>query len=105
MAAAHQPGQRRQPHAAGVIPPQAATELTAQHLILMAQHQQLGILGQARPEQHRQQARQAPHQPVGERQQHPEMVPATPLIPQQNPSSQYESWFPSGTRSQIVIYS
>jgi hypothetical protein len=33
------------------------------------------------------------------------MVPATPLIPQQNPSSQYESWFPSGTRSQIVIYS
>jgi hypothetical protein len=26
------------------------------------------------------------------------MVPATPLIPQQNPSSRYETEFPSGTR-------
>ncbi len=29
-----------------MIPPQAATELTAQHLVLVAQHGQLGVLGQ-----------------------------------------------------------
>jgi hypothetical protein len=40
------------------------------------------ILGQVRPDQHGQQADQAPEQAVGERQQHPAMVPATPLIPQ-----------------------
>jgi hypothetical protein len=63
----------------------------------VAQHQQLGVLGQIRADQHRQQAEQAPQQPVDELQQHPEMVPATPLIPQQNPSSQHETGFPSGT--------
>jgi hypothetical protein len=31
-----------------MIPPQAAAELTAQHLVLVAQHQQLGIRGQVR---------------------------------------------------------
>jgi hypothetical protein len=40
-----------------MIPPQAATELAAQHLVLMAQHEQLGVLGQIRPGQHRQQAK------------------------------------------------
>ncbi len=85
-AAAHQPGQRGKPEPVGMVPPQAAAELTAQHLVLMAQHEQLGVLGQIRPDQHRQQAEQAPHQAVGERQQHPEMVPATPLIPQQTPA-------------------
>jgi hypothetical protein len=70
-----------------MVQPQPAGQLTAQHLVLMAQHQQFGVLGQIRPDQHRQQAEQAPHQAVGERQQHPGMVPAAPLIPQQNPSS------------------
>jgi hypothetical protein len=80
-----------------VIPPQPAAELTVQHLVFVAQHQQLGVLGQVRTGQHRQQAEQAPQQPVDERQQHPEMVPPTVLIPQQNPSSHHETEFPSGT--------
>ena len=66
-----------------MIPPQAATELTAQHLVLVAQHEQLGVLGQIRPDQDRQQAEQAPQQAVDERQQYLEMVPVTLLIPQQ----------------------
>jgi hypothetical protein len=57
----------------------------------------LGVLGQVRPDQHRHQAEQAPHQAVDDRQQHPEMVPATLLIPRQNPSSRDETEFPSGT--------
>src|SRR5205823_14628670 len=56
-------------------------------------------LGQVRADQHRQQAEQAPHQAVDER-QHPEMVPATLQIPQQNRSSLHETEFPSGTRSE-----
>jgi hypothetical protein len=64
------------------VPPQPAGQLTAQHLVLMAQHKQLGVLGQVSPDQYRQQAAQAPHQPIDDLQQHPEMVPATPLIPQ-----------------------
>jgi hypothetical protein len=98
LAAAYQPGQRRRPELVGMIPPQATAELTAQHLVLMAQHQQLDVLGQVRADQHRQQAEQAPHQAVGKRQQDPEMVPATLPIPQQNPSSHHETEFPSGTR-------
>jgi hypothetical protein len=35
---------------------QAAAELTAQHLVLVTQHKQLGVLGQIRPNQHSQQA-------------------------------------------------
>ena len=98
-ATVHQPGQRRKPEPVAVIPPQAAGQLTAQHLVLVAQHEQLGVLGQIRPDEHRQQAEQAPHQAVDERQNHPEMVPATLLIPQQNPNSHRETEFPSGTRS------
>jgi len=49
--------------------------------------------------EHRQQADQAPHQPVEQRQQHPEMSPATLPIPRQNPSSHHETEFPSGTPS------
>lgn len=89
----------RKPEPVGVIPPQTGAEMTAQHLVLMAQHEQLGVLGQIRPDQDRQQAEQAPHQAVNERQQHPEMVPARLRIPQQNPSSRREAEFPSGTRS------
>jgi hypothetical protein len=80
-----------------MIPPQPTAELAAQHLILMAQHEQLHVLGQVRAEHHRQQAQQAPHQLVEQRQQHPEMMPATLSIPQQNPRSHYETKFPSGT--------
>mgnify|MGYP007135542763 CR=1 FL=1 len=58
-AAVHQPGQRRKPHPVGMIPPQATAELTAQHLVLVTQHKQLGVLGQIRPDEHRQQAEQA----------------------------------------------
>jgi Protein of unknown function (DUF2637) len=97
-AAAHQPRQRRKPEPVGMIPPQSATELATKHLVLVAQHQQLGILGQVRADQHRQQAEQAPHQSVEQRQHHPEMVPATLPTPQQNPSSHYETEFPSGVR-------
>ncbi len=50
-----------------MIPPQAAAELTAQHLVLVAQHEQLGVLGQIRADQHRQHAEQVPHQEVDER--------------------------------------
>jgi hypothetical protein len=69
----------------------------------VAQHEQIGILGQIRPDQHRQQAEQAPHQAVDERQQHLEMVPATLLIPQQNPSSQHETEFPTGTPYDVPV--
>jgi hypothetical protein len=54
------------------------------------------VLGPIRPGQHRQQAEQAPQQSVDERQQHPAMVPATPLVPQQKPSSQHEPRFRAG---------
>jgi hypothetical protein len=49
---------------------------SAQNPVLVAQHQQFGVLGQTRPDQHRQEAEQAPHQAIDERQQHTEMVPA-----------------------------
>jgi hypothetical protein len=47
-----------------MIPRQAAAELTAQHLVLVSQHQQLDVLGQVRADQHHQQAEQGPHQAV-----------------------------------------
>lgn len=60
-----QPGSRRPPEPVGVIPPQpAASHLTAQHLVLETQYQQLNVLGQIRPDPHRQEAEQAPRQPV-----------------------------------------
>jgi hypothetical protein len=85
-----------------MIPPQAAADMAAQHLVLVAQHEQLHVLGHVIADQHRQQAEQAPHQPVEQRQQHPEMMPATLPIPQQNPSSRHETEFPSGTRPQTI---
>jgi len=54
-----------------MVPPQPTGQLAAQHLVLVAQHEQLGVLGQVRADQHRRQADQAPHQTVDERQQHP----------------------------------
>ena len=85
-----------------MIPPQPATKLTAQHLVLVAQHEQLHVLGQVRTDQHPQQAEQAPHQPVEQRQHHPEMVPATLPMPQQNPSSHHKTEFSSGTRYALL---
>jgi hypothetical protein len=85
-----------------MIPPQATAEPTAQHLVLVAQHQHLDVLGQVRADQHRQQAEQEPQPAVGKPQQHAEMVPATLLIPQQNPSSHHETEFPSGTGSDVI---
>jgi prevent-host-death family protein len=49
-----------------------------------------------------QRSTQASEQAVGKRQQHPEMVPATPLIPQQTPSSHHETEFPSGIASRLA---
>lgn len=73
-----------------MTPARTTCDLTAQHLVLMTQHQQLDVLGQIRPDQHHQQAEQAPDQPVQQRQQHPVMVAATAAAPQQNPSSQHQ---------------
>jgi hypothetical protein len=64
LAAVHQPGQRRKPDPVGVIQSRATPDLTAQHLVLVPQHKQLGVLGQVGADQHRQQAEQAPHQAV-----------------------------------------
>jgi len=75
---------------------QAAIELTAQHLVLVAQHQQLGVLGQVRPDQHRQQAEQAPH-PSGRRATAaPRDGPSHATDPAAKPSSQHETEFRAG---------
>ena len=67
--AAHQPGQRRQPKTVGVIPPQPTAELAAQHLVLVAQHQQPGRGGvtgpPARPEPHKRRLRLRPADRTG----------------------------------------
>jgi hypothetical protein len=65
-ATVNQTGQHRQPEPVGVIPPRPASRLTAQHLVLVTKHEQLDVLGQIRPDQHCQQAEQAPHHPVNE---------------------------------------
>lgn len=57
-------GQRRKPEPVRMIPPQATGELTAQHLVLMTQHEQFGIPRKTRPDQDCQQAEQAPQQAV-----------------------------------------
>jgi hypothetical protein len=79
-----------------MVPPQPAGQLAAQHLVLVAQHQQFSVLGQVRPGQHRQQAEQAPDQAADERQQHPEMLPATLPIPQENPAHTTKPSFRAG---------
>lgn len=83
--------------------PRPTIELTAEHLILVTQHQQLNILGQIGANQHCQQAEQAPHQPAYKRQQRPAMVAVAAMVTQQNPSSQYEIEFPSGTPLAILF--
>jgi len=51
---------------------------------------------QIRPSQHYKQAEQPPRQPVEQRQQHLEMVPASAMTPQRNATSRRETGFPSG---------
>jgi hypothetical protein len=70
--------------------------LTAEYLVLVTEHQQSNVLGQISAYQYRQQAEQAPHQPVDKRQQHLAMVAAAVLIAQRNPSSQHETVFRAG---------
>jgi hypothetical protein len=62
-----QPRQRRQPEPVGVTPLRPAAELTAEHLVLVTEHQQLNVLGQVSADQCRQQFEHAPQQPVGKR--------------------------------------
>jgi hypothetical protein len=81
-------------------PSRPVTELTAEHLILVTQHQQLNILGQISADQHRQ---QAPHQPVDQRQQHPAMVAAAALIMQQTPVESTKPCFRAGQDVQLQI--
>ncbi|MFC7715819.1 phage terminase large subunit [Nonomuraea recticatena] len=52
-AALDQPRQRRQPDPVSVAPPRPTTELAAEHLVLMTEHQQLSLFGQIRAGQHR----------------------------------------------------
>jgi hypothetical protein len=59
-AAVNQSRQRRKPEPIGVTPPRPATELTAEHLILVTEHQQLNVLDRSeriraasRPNKHR----------------------------------------------------
>jgi hypothetical protein len=59
-------------------------------------------LRQISADQYRQQAGQAPHQPVDKRQQHFTMIAAAALTMHQNPSSQHETVFPSGTGSDVL---
>jgi uncharacterized cupin superfamily protein len=90
-ATVNQPGRRSEPEPIDLVPPRPAVDLTAQHLVLVTEHQQLNVLGQIRADKHRQQAEQTPNQPVDEQQQHAGTLPAAALIPQQNASSQYET--------------
>jgi hypothetical protein len=95
-AAAHQPRQGRLPAPARMFRSQPAGQLAAQHLVLVAEHQQLGVLGQVRADQHPPAGRAGPHRAADERQR-PEMVPAPLPISPQNHSSHYETEFPSRT--------
>jgi hypothetical protein len=51
-AAVDQSSQRCQPEPVGVTPPRPSTELTAEHLILVTEHQQLNIVGEISAGQH-----------------------------------------------------
>jgi hypothetical protein len=84
-----------------MVPPQPTGQLTAQRLVLMAEHQQFDVLGQIRPGQHHQQANKAPQQAVNERQQRPEMVPATLPIPQQSPAHSTKPSFRAGHPARV----
>jgi hypothetical protein len=48
--------------------------LTAQHRVLVPQHQQLGIYGHLTPGQHHQAAGQATREQIDDREDHPAMI-------------------------------
>jgi hypothetical protein len=66
----NQPGQRGQPRPIRRLIPHA-WDMAAQHRILMAQNQQLSVLGQITTEQHDQQAEQGSDDHVNEGEEHP----------------------------------
>jgi hypothetical protein len=63
----HESGKGSQPHPVDgpVVHP---SDLSAQHGVLMPQHQQLGILAQVSPHQHGAETQQTAHEPVQDRQ-------------------------------------
>ena len=96
-AAGDQSLQRRKPEPVGAIPLRPVIGLAAEHLVSVTEHQQLIVIGQISADQHVSRPNKHPHQPMDKRQQHFTMVAAAALIMQQNPSSQHETVFPSGT--------
>ena len=70
-----QPGQGRKPQPVARLvadPP----DLTAQHRVLMPEHEEFGILGHLTPGQHHQAAQQTPREQVGDGEDHSAMIPA-----------------------------
>jgi hypothetical protein len=63
-ASREQRGQRSEPDPVQRLVPHRTGELPAQHRVLMPQHQQLGILGRASTQQHRQDRQQLPRNPI-----------------------------------------
>jgi hypothetical protein len=68
-----QPGQRREPQPVARLVADPA-DLAAQHLVLMPQHQQLGIFAHLTPGPHHQAAEQATRKQVGDLEDHPAMI-------------------------------
>jgi N12 class adenine-specific DNA methylase len=68
----------------------------------VAQDQQLGILRQVRPDQHRQQAEQAPHHAVDERQQHPRWSQPCPCLRSKTPAHTTKPSFRAAQAPQLA---
>jgi hypothetical protein len=81
-----QPGQCREPQSVGWLVTDSA-DLTAQHHVLVPQHQEFGILGHLTPGQHHQAAQQAAHEQVGDGEDHSAMIPTRKDCPDQARSS------------------
>jgi hypothetical protein len=72
-------------------------DLAAQHGILVAQHQQFGILVQVSSQLHRGQTEQRTHQPVHDRQQqHPTMIHDLEPCERRRPVHRIELSSPTG---------
>jgi hypothetical protein len=68
-----QPGQCRTPQPVARLVADPA-DLTAQHRVLMPQHQQLGVLGHLTPASHHQASEQAARKQADDRENHPAMI-------------------------------
>jgi len=68
-----QPGQCRKPQPVARLVADSA-DLTAQHRVLMPQHQQLGVLGHLTPGPHHQASEQAARKQVDDREDHSAMI-------------------------------